>query len=78
MSFSSPKFNGFNQIMRRLNIKTLIDRHSGTFLVMLAAVPLFGWAAKRFPVRRFLPYVYYFFIANLKLFFVIFKRFSDV
>ena len=46
---------------------------TGTFLVMLAAVPLFGWVARRFPVRRFLPYVYYFFIANLALFFVLFK-----
>jgi AAA family ATP:ADP antiporter len=46
---------------------------TGTFLVMLAAVPLFGWVAKRFPVRRFLPYVYYFFILNLILFFVSFK-----
>jgi len=46
---------------------------TGTFLLMLAAVPLFGWVAKRFPVRRFLPYVYYFFIANLILFFVLFK-----
>jgi len=46
---------------------------SGTFLVMLAAVPLFGWVAKRFAVRQFLPYVYYFFIANLILFFVLFK-----
>ena len=46
---------------------------TGTFLVMLASVPLFGWVAKRFPVRRFLPYVYYFFIANLILFFVLFK-----
>ncbi len=46
---------------------------TGTFLAMLAAVPLFGWVAKRFPVRQFLPYVYYFFIANLILFFVLFK-----
>jgi len=46
---------------------------TGTFVVMLAAVPLFGWVAKRFPVRQFLPYVYYFFIANLILFFVLFK-----
>ncbi|MBT8331301.1 MAG: MFS transporter [Deltaproteobacteria bacterium] len=49
---------------------------TGTFLVMLAAVPLFGWVAKRFLVRQFLPYVYYFFIANLILFFALFK--SDV
>ena len=46
---------------------------TGTFLVMLAVVPLFGWVAKKFPVKRFLPVVYYFFIANLILFFVLFK-----
>ena len=46
---------------------------SGTFLVMLAAVPLFGWVTKRFAVRQFLPYVYYFFIADLILFFILFK-----
>ena len=46
---------------------------TGTFLVMLASVPLFGWVAKRFPVRQFLPYIYYFFIANLIVFFVLFK-----
>jgi AAA family ATP:ADP antiporter len=46
---------------------------TGTFVVMLATVPFFGWVAKRFPVRSFLPYAYYFFIANLLLFFVLFK-----
>ena len=46
---------------------------TGTFLVMLAAVPLYGWAAARFERRRFLPYVYYFFIANLLLFYALFK-----
>ena len=46
---------------------------TGTFLVMLAAVPVFGWVTRRFPVRRFLPYVYYFFIANLLIFFILFK-----
>jgi AAA family ATP:ADP antiporter len=49
---------------------------TGTFLAMLAAVPLFGWVARRFPVKRFLPYVYYFFILNLIIFFGLFK--SDV
>ncbi len=49
---------------------------TGTFLAMLGAVPLFGWVAKRFPVRIFLPYVYYFFITNLILFFALFK--SDI
>lgn len=49
---------------------------TGTFLAMLAAVPLFGWVTRRFPIRRFLPYIYYFFISNLLLFFILFN--SDV
>ena len=46
---------------------------TGTFLVMLAAVPLFGWVSSRFERRRFLPAVYWFFIVNLLLFFVLFR-----
>ncbi|TAL34518.1 MAG: MFS transporter [Spirochaetes bacterium] len=46
---------------------------SGTFVVMLAAVPLFGWAARRFAPRRLLVYVYLFFIGNLLLFFALFR-----
>ncbi len=42
---------------------------TGTFVAMLAAVPLFGWVTSRFPRRRFLPYVYGFFIANLLVFY---------
>jgi AAA family ATP:ADP antiporter len=49
---------------------------SGTFLVMLAVVPIFGWLTRHFAPRRFLPYVYYFFIANLLLFFALFR--SDI
>lgn len=49
---------------------------AGTFLVMLAAVPLFGWVTSRYPRRRFLPYVYYFFVAQVLIFFVLFK--SDI
>jgi AAA family ATP:ADP antiporter len=49
---------------------------SATFVAMLAAVPLFGWVSSRFPRRRFLPYLYYFFIANLLVFFFLFQ--SDV
>jgi AAA family ATP:ADP antiporter len=44
---------------------------TGTFVAMLAAVPLFGWVTSRFPRRRFLPYVYYFFIANLLAFYAL-------
>jgi len=46
---------------------------TGTFLVMLAAVPLFGWVSSRFERRRFLPAVYWFFIANLLVFFALFQ-----
>jgi AAA family ATP:ADP antiporter len=38
------------------------------FLVMLAAVPLFGWVVSRFPKRRIVPIVYAFFIACLAAF----------
>jgi len=54
-------------------VKNLQWLFTGTFLAMLAVVPLFGWIASHYPRRRFLPYVYYFFIANILLFFVLFK-----
>ncbi len=47
---------------------------TATFVAMLAAIPVFGWVSSRFPRRRFLPYVYLFFVANLLLFFVLFKQ----
>jgi AAA family ATP:ADP antiporter len=46
---------------------------TGTFLAMLAAVPLFGWVTSRYPRKKFLPLVYFFFIANLLIFFVLFQ-----
>ena len=46
---------------------------TATFLVMLAAVPAFGWAAARLPRRRLLPTVYLFFIANILIFFLLFQ-----
>ena len=49
---------------------------TGTFFAMLAVVPVFGWVTRQYPVRKFLPYVYYFFIVNILLFFVLFK--SDI
>jgi len=44
---------------------------SGTFLVMLAAVPLYGWAVSRLPRQRLLPAVYLFFIINLLVFYLL-------
>jgi AAA family ATP:ADP antiporter len=44
---------------------------TGTFIVMLVAIPFFGWVTSNFPRRKFVPYVYYFFISNLLLFFIL-------
>ncbi len=49
---------------------------SGTFVAMLLAVPLFGALAARLPRHRLLPLVYYFFIFNLLVFFLLLK--SDI
>ncbi len=46
---------------------------TGTFLVMLAAVPLFGYASSRLPRRKLLPGVYGFFIANILIFYLLFR-----
>ena len=44
---------------------------TGTFLVMLAAVPLYGGLVARLPRRRFIPFVYHFFVANLAIFWIL-------
>src|SRR5882672_5670019 len=44
---------------------------TGTFLAMVAAVPLFGWVSSRFPRRKLLPMIYLFFAANLLIFYVL-------
>ena len=46
---------------------------TATFVAMLAIVPLFGWVTARYPRKRFLPIVYYFFVANLILFYLAFS-----
>jgi len=46
---------------------------TGTFVVMLLASPVFGWIASRFPRKRFLPWIYYFFISNILIFFALFS-----
>ena len=45
----------------------------GTFLVMLATVPVFGWMTSRFSRAQFLPWVYLFFSFNLVIFFAVFR-----
>jgi len=46
---------------------------SAVFFTMLAVIPLFGWVAGHFPIRRLLPTVYGFFILNLLAFYVALK-----
>jgi ATP:ADP antiporter, AAA family len=41
------------------------------FLVMLAAVPVFGWVVSRYPKRNVVPIVYVFFILNLLVFWLL-------
>jgi AAA family ATP:ADP antiporter len=44
---------------------------SATFIVMLAAVPVFGAVVARLPRRRFIPLVYHFFVANIAIFWIL-------
>ncbi len=45
---------------------------TGTFVLMMLATPVFGWITSRYPRRSFLPWVYYFFVANILIFFLVF------
>jgi len=44
---------------------------TATFIVMLAAVPLFGAVVARLPRRRFIPLVYHFFVVNIAIFWLL-------
>jgi len=44
---------------------------TATFVVMLAAVPIYGALVARIPRRRFIPLVYHFFVLNLAIFWVL-------
>lgn len=45
---------------------------TGTFTVMILVAPIYGWITSRYPRKKFLPWVYYFFIANILLFYAAF------
>ena len=49
----------------------------GTFVTMLIATPLFGWVASRYSRKQFLPWVYYFFIINILIFWALFTYTVD-
>ncbi len=46
---------------------------TSTFFVMLLASPIFAWIASRFQRSQFLPWVYYFFAANILIFYAVFS-----
>jgi len=49
---------------------------TGTFFAMLCVVPVFGWLVKTYRRSQFIPYIYWFFIANLAIFWLLFQ--SDI
>jgi AAA family ATP:ADP antiporter len=53
-------------------IRNLQWLFTATFVVMLAAVPLFGALVARLPRKRFIPLVYHFFVVNILLFWLVF------
>ncbi|HUH91668.1 MAG TPA: MFS transporter [Casimicrobiaceae bacterium] len=52
-------------------VKNLQWLFTATFVVMLLAVPLFGWIVATLPRRRFIPLVYHFFVLNIALFWLL-------
>ena len=52
-------------------VKNLQWMFTATFVVMLAAVPVFGWVVAALPRRRFIPLVYHFFVVNIALFWLL-------
>lgn len=52
-------------------VKNLPWLFTATFVVMLAALPLFGAIVARVPRRRFIPLVYHFFVANIVIFWLL-------
>jgi len=44
---------------------------TATFVVMLAAVPVFGAMVARLPRQRFIPLIYHFFVANIAIFWLL-------
>jgi len=51
---------------------------AGTLAVTLLCNPLFSALVVRFPARRFIPITYHFFVANLAVFYVLFRWVSPV
>lgn len=46
---------------------------TGTFIAMLCVVPIFGLVVKTFRRSEFIPFIYWFFVANLVIFWTLFQ-----
>ena len=58
-------------------VSTLPALFWGTFVVMLAVQPVYGWLTSRFRRSAFLPWVYLFFVLNILGFYVWFNAQAD-
>jgi AAA family ATP:ADP antiporter len=58
-------------------VSTLPALFWGTFIVMLAVQPVYGWLTSRFRRSAFLPWVYLFFVLNILGFYVWFNAQAD-
>jgi ATP:ADP antiporter, AAA family len=58
-------------------VENLPKLFTGTFIAMLAVVPLFGWASSRWPRAQLLPVVYVFFMSHIIGFYFLFTLGSD-
>lgn len=54
-------------------VQTIPWLFTGTFVLMMMATPVFGWIASKYPRRTFLPWIYWFFVANILAFFGVFS-----
>lgn len=63
-------------LREEMGVATGVDQlhwlFTAVFVVMLLMVPVFGWITSRFPRRRFVPWVYVFFVCNVLVFYVVF------
>jgi AAA family ATP:ADP antiporter len=56
------------QLSAAIGVRALLPFYSATFVATLVLTPVYGWLVARFPRKRFVPVVYFFFILNLLAF----------
>ena len=61
------------QLSAASGVQALLSFYTATFVTTLVLTPIYGWLVARFPRKRFVPYVYLFFILNLFAFVPLFN-----